>query len=223
MKEGISLKRKYPIVTPDSLRRFLHTNKAFYDLHVKKNMGYTDTNGSVYNGTVNNFGGEILLESRKLLLNKPNIDKINVSSKFQYYFDIKYAGDVSTYEQQNMMICTLKENVFINNHTWQLKFSWQSRPISELKDTIDIGIVHALSKSDGIIVKEKFYQTTEDVILIKDGVEIQLPFSQNGNNTYFIHASNMNYRSAEETSIQGTGSGLGLIRRNWMYNSRIDK
>lgn len=190
MKEGISLKRKYPIVTPDSLRRFLHTNKAFYDLHVKKNMGYTDTNGSVYNGTVNNFGGEILLESRKLLLNKPNIDKINVSSKFQYYFDIKYAGDVSTYEQQNMMICTLKENVFINNHTWQLKFSWQSRPISELGDTINIGIVHALSKSDGIIVKEKFYQTTEDVILIKDGVEIQLPFSQNGNNTYFIHASN---------------------------------
>ena len=129
MKEGNVLKRKYPITTPDTLRRVLHANKAFFDTHVKKNEGYVDTNGSVYNGTVENFGGELLLESRKLLLNKPSIDKIKVSSEFLQYFDIKYAGDVSTYEQQNLIICTLKEKVFTDNHTWQITLPYDSPPI----------------------------------------------------------------------------------------------
>jgi hypothetical protein len=162
---------------------------------VKKNNGYVDTNGSVYNGTVNNFGGELLLESRKLFLNKPNIDKINVSSEFLYYFDIKYAGDVSTYEQQNLIICTLKENVFTDNHTWKLKFPCDSRPRKiSLPDTnknnIDLGIVHSLSKSDGIICRESFFQTDKDVVIVKDGVEIPLKFSKYGNNTIYARPRN---------------------------------
>lgn len=195
MKEGNVLKRKYPIVTPDTLRRFLHVNKALYDTYVKKNVGYTDTNGSTYNGTVNNFGGELLLESRKLLLNKPSISKVNVSSEFLYYFDIKYAGDVSTYEQQNLIICTLREDVFTDNHTWKIKFPCDSRP-EQLpdpqydRDTIDLGIVHSLSKSDGIICKEAFFQTDKDVVIIKDGVEIPLKFSEVGNNTIYVRPWN---------------------------------
>lgn len=189
------MKRKYPIVTPDTLRKFLHTNKAFFDTYVKKNNGYVDTNGSVYNGTVNNFGGELLLESRKLFLNKPNIDKINVSSEFLYYFDIKYAGDVSTYEQQNLIICTLKENVFTDNHTWRLKFPCDSRPRKmplpyTNKNNIDLGIVHSLSKSDNIICREAFFQTDKDVIIVKDGVEIPLKFSEYGNNTIYARPWN---------------------------------
>lgn len=189
------MKRKYPIVTPDTLRKFLHTNKAFFDTYVKKNNGYVDTNGSVYNGTVNNFGGELLLESRKLFLNKPNIDKINVSSEFLYYFDIKYAGDVSTYEQQNLIICTLKENVFTDNHTWRLKFPCDSRPRKmplpyTNKNNIDLGIVHSLSKSDNIICREAFFQTDKDVVIVKDGVEIPLKFSEYGNNTIYARPWN---------------------------------
>lgn len=189
------MKRKYPIVTPDTLRKFLHTNKAFFDTYVKKNNGYVDTNGSVYNGTVNNFGGELLLESRKLFLNKPNIDKINVSSEFLYYFDINYAGDVSTYEQQNLIICTLKENVFTDNHTWKLKFPCDSRPRKmslpdENENNIDLGIVHSLSKSDNIICRESFFQTDEDVVIVKDGVEIPLKFSKYGSNTIYAKPLN---------------------------------
>lgn len=189
------MKRKYPVVTPDTIRSFLHVNKAFFDTYVKKNNGYIDTNGSVYNGTVNNFGGELLVESRKLLLNKPSIDKINVSSEFLYYFDIKYAGDVSTYEQQNLIICTLKENVFTDNHTWKLKFPCVSRPKKETlpavnEDTVDLGIVHSLSKSDNIICRESFYQTDEDIVIVKDGVDISISFSEHGNNTIYVRNYN---------------------------------
>lgn len=181
------MKRKYPVVTPDTLRSFLHTNKAFFDLYVKKNNGYVDSNGSVYNGTVNNFGGELLVESRKLLLNKPNIDKIKVSSEFLYYFDITYAGDVNTYEHQNLIICTLKENVFTDNHTWQIKLPCESRPMDQSLDTIDLGMIHSLTKSDPIICKEKFYQTNEDIVIVKDGVDIPIKFSDSeiGHNTIY--------------------------------------
>ena len=227
MKEGNVLKRKYPITTPDTLRRVLHANKAFFDTHVKKNEGYVDINGSVYNGTVENFGGELLLESRKLLLNKPSIDKIKVSSEFLQYFDITYAGDVSTYEQQNLIICTLKEDVFTDNHTWQIKLPCDSRPIPRLltpypQDTIDLGMIHSLSKSDSIISRENFYQTDKDVVIIKDGVDIPLKFSEDGNNTIYArywYCDKQMYTDIPNPDVPTNNYIIGIKSMNNMTNS----
>ena len=59
-----NLVKKTPIASPDTLRAFLQTSKRFYGLHTARNIGYTDINGLQYSGTVENFGSEMLLETR---------------------------------------------------------------------------------------------------------------------------------------------------------------
>ena len=41
-----------PFVGPDSLRHVTRLMKNLYDLHTKRYCGYTDINGSQYEGTV---------------------------------------------------------------------------------------------------------------------------------------------------------------------------
>ena len=64
-------KRYEQLISPDSLRKTTQLMKNHFDSYTKKNYSYQDINGLHYNGTVENFGSEILIESRKMKLDKP--------------------------------------------------------------------------------------------------------------------------------------------------------
>ena len=78
-------------VGPDSLRKTTQLLKNLYDLHTKRYCGYEDINGSQYAGTVENFGSEMLLEARKMLMDKPSLKNIFIENSFDFYFDIQYS------------------------------------------------------------------------------------------------------------------------------------
>ena len=58
------MKQDTSMLTPDGLRKTLQLNNSFFDTHTKKNFGRGDINGSEFSGTVENFGFEMLMETR---------------------------------------------------------------------------------------------------------------------------------------------------------------
>ena len=71
-------------MSPDSLRKATQLLKNMYDLHTKRYCGYEDINGCQYVGTVENFGSEMLFETRKLLMNKPPLKNIFIENTFDF-------------------------------------------------------------------------------------------------------------------------------------------
>ena len=112
----INQTRFTPYATPDTLRQFTYLSKSLYDSYTKKNCGYEDINGSYYNGTVENWGSEMLLESRKILLDKPSLKNIFIENTFDFYFDIQYSEYINTYDQQNMLCAVLRKDVLLSNN-----------------------------------------------------------------------------------------------------------
>ena len=111
-----------PFVGPDSLRAVTHLMKALFENQTPRSYGHEDVEGSYYEGTVENWGAELLTESRKLLLDKPSLKSILIENTFDYYFDVKYSGFVNTYDQQNLLCALLKKDVLLSNRTYKLKF-----------------------------------------------------------------------------------------------------
>lgn len=116
------MKQDTPILTPDGLRKTLQVNNSFFETHTKKNFGREDINGSQFSGTVENFGFEMLLESRKHKLEKPSLKNLFVDNKMDYYFDIQYSKMIETYDQQGLLEAVLKKDVFLSNKIYQLRF-----------------------------------------------------------------------------------------------------
>lgn len=116
------MKQDTPILTPDGLRKMLQMNNSFFETHTKKNFGREDINGSQFSGTVENFGFEMLMESRKHKLEKPSLKNLFVDNKMNYYFDIQYSKMIETYEQQGLLEAVLKKDVFLSNKIYQLRF-----------------------------------------------------------------------------------------------------
>lgn len=117
-----TIRETSPMITPDSLRKINQTNKAFYEMHTKKNFGRTDVLGSQYSGTVENFGFEMLLEARKQKMEKPSLEGIFEINNYKYYFDLQYSNMIETYEQQGMLEAVLKKDVFLSNKEYRIKF-----------------------------------------------------------------------------------------------------
>ena len=78
-------------ITPDSLRKILNSLKNLYESHTKKYYGKTDTEGAQYAGTVENFGSEILMESRKMHMDKPPMMNLFLKNTVSQYFDLEYS------------------------------------------------------------------------------------------------------------------------------------
>lgn len=116
------IKETSPIITPDTLRKINQLNRAFYDTHTKKNFGRTDTWGSQYSGTIENFGFESLLETRKLKMEKPSLEGVFGINTFKNYFDLRYSNMIETYDQQTMIEAVLKKDTFLPNKEYTLKF-----------------------------------------------------------------------------------------------------
>lgn len=173
-----------PVIGPDSLRELTRLMKALYDSHTKKYYGYEDINGSHYVGTVENFGPEMLFESRKILMDKPSLKNIFIENTFDFYFDIQYSGIVDTYDQQNMLCAVLKKDVLLSNKTYQIRF-----------DNIRvIDIPRAMSWSDPNVIRDSYIHTkTPPKLVITnednsiDEIELLLTDEGNSDTDYYFH------------------------------------
>jgi len=166
-----SAKEYTTFVSPDSLRQFLSLQKKFYDLHTKKNMGYTDIKGVKYSGIVENYGLEQLFESRKLLLNKPPITNLIFGNDFSYHFDFQYADCIDTYNLQSLISATLKEDVFLSNKEYRIRFDDFEIPhktVLRSESTSDPD-VHRF-----VMISTK---TAPTLIITENGVDIEIPLT----------------------------------------------
>ena len=106
--------RSSPYVSPDTVRQKLHLDQSLYELHTKRYFGREDINGLQYVGTVENFGSEMLLETRKLRMLRPPLNDIICNQYMQKYFRLEYADEIDTYNQQNLIACILKKDVLLS-------------------------------------------------------------------------------------------------------------
>lgn len=147
-----------PFVTPDSMRKTLNLLKNFYDSHTKKNYGYEDICGTQYSGVVENFGSELYIESRKLLMNNPSLENVFVHNTFDFYFDIQFSKCINTYDQQLMLVALLSKDVFIsNNYSYHIRFD----------NVYEQRVLRSESWSDPDVYIDRFYTTTTPPTLIK--------------------------------------------------------
>lgn len=144
-----------PIPSPDSIRKMLQLLKSFYDGYTYTNMNHVDSDGLQYNGTVENFGSEIYVESRKMMMDKAPIELVFPDNTFSFYFDIMYSELINTYEQQNMFVATLKDDVLRNNCSYRLIFS----------DCVGNNILRSESWSDPDVYRDHFINTTTPPVL----------------------------------------------------------
>jgi len=174
-----------PYMSPDSLRRKTQLLKNLIDLHTKKYCGYEDINGSQYEGTVENFGAELLLETRKILLDKPSLKNVSIENTFDFYFDIQYTELIDTYDQQNMLCAVLRKDSLLNR-----KMRIQFGEITKIR------IPRSDSWSDPIVYSDDTYVKTTIpptiTILDQDNnfVEnhtLKLTDITGGQTTYFFH------------------------------------
>ena len=112
-----------PFVGPDSLRQTTHLLKNLYDVHTKRYCGYKDINGSQYEGTLENWGSEMLLESRKMLMDKPALENIFIENTLDFYFDIQYSNIIDNDNQQNMLCGVLRKDVLLSNRQYSITFN----------------------------------------------------------------------------------------------------
>ena len=169
LKGGIDvsdvLRMLTPQASPDSLRALLHASKNFYNLHTKRYLGYTDIDGLKYVGTFENFGSEMLFETRKLRMNRPPVEVVRPSEYLSYYFDITASNFINTYNQQNMIAAVLKKDVLLPNHKYTIRFNKVSTAC----------ILRAKAYSNQGVQYSAFQMTYENpIIIIDDETEVEL-------------------------------------------------
>lgn len=173
-----------PFVGPDSLRQTTHLLKNLYDVHTKRYCGYTDINGSQYEGTLENWGSEMLLESRKLLMDRPALENIFIENTLDFYFDIQYSGIIDNYSQQNMLCGVLKPDTLLSNRQYSIIFN-------------DIELVRyprSESYSDPAVYVDEYIHTTTNPILrvikpggIIDDIPLKLTDESGAITHYYFH------------------------------------
>ena len=173
-----------PFVGMDALRAFNKINKSLFDVHTKRYSGFTDEYGIQYAGTVENFGSELLLEPRKLLMDKLPIGDIFTKNTMSFYFDIDYSGYVNTYDQQNMLCATLKKDALLSNKEYKVYF----------ENVEKVYIPRSRSSSAPDVYRDAFYVTTTPPKMIiynedETSSEVDLILTDNTNNDskYYFH------------------------------------
>ena len=170
-----------PIVSPDSIRASLNFLKAFNETHTKRFCSREDADGCKYIGTTENFGDEILIESRKLKMEKPSLKRLFKKNTFEDYFDIDFSDLMESYYQQNMLIALLKKDVLIKGSEYILKFEGCTKEeVIRSKNYKD---------SDDVAESETFYTTTTPPTLVINELEevpLELTFGDESENTVYM-------------------------------------
>lgn len=180
-----------PFMTPDTIRAFNKFLKKFADQHTKRYQGYEDIEGSKYVGTVENFGDEILIESRKMLMDKPSLKQMFKINNLTKYFDIAFSDLTDTYTQQNMMVALLKENSLKSYYSYAIKFSTCTKTV--VIRSKSWGSKTSNDKSE--VIKDTFYVTsTPPELIIRDNknnvidtIKLTLSIEDWTTTTYMAH------------------------------------
>ena len=102
--------RKTPYVSPDTLRAKLHMDQKLFNAHTS-NTAFHEHSNQTYNVShIENWGAEMLLETRKMKMNRPPLGDIHLNPRFEEYFELRYDDNINTYEQENAIMCLLKAN-----------------------------------------------------------------------------------------------------------------
>ena len=97
---------RIPYISPDSLRKFLKLSNDVYDSHTKENIDVIGSDHMRFSGTVENFGSEILTDSRRLATSKPEIlNDLYVSNNLEFFFDCEWSKLMPVYEQEQIIEC----------------------------------------------------------------------------------------------------------------------
>ena len=156
------------IMTPDTLRAMNNSNKNLYDTCVKREYNFKELSQNLqYSGTVENFGSEVLIESRKLnekyILPESVFSKDVVVANVKQFFEPVWSPLTPTTEQCPIVQCLLKD-VFLDNHVYTLC----------IEDAQLVCFPRSDSTSDPNVHKSFFYickykgQSLYDNILFKD-------------------------------------------------------
>ena len=177
-----------PHLSPDSFRMSQQMLKQYYDQHVKRSVGYKDMDGLPYVGITENFGSEMLVETRKMRLKRPPLDWVHLNSTFQQYFDLQYADFINTYDQQNLIMACVIPNTMIDlgsQETYRVKFT----NVQELK------VIRAAADGDETSVVDTFLKTFDNPVLLIDDVEYPLYVNDQSNAehnvTYYFALNHM--------------------------------
>lgn len=139
---------RIPYISPDTLRKTLKLSNDVYDSHTKKNIDVIGSDHMRFSGTVENFGSEILAESRRLATSRPEIlNDFYVSNNLEFFFDCEWSRLMPVYEQEQVIECKLKPNVLLNNKTYTLMFL----------DPEEVYVLRSQSTSDPDVHKQNFY------------------------------------------------------------------
>lgn len=114
--------RKYPFVSPDTMRAKLHTDKNLFNGYTKKSFGTEARNGTKYVGDIQNWGSEMLLESRNMRLNRPPLGDIYPCDILKTYFEMTYDDNVNSYDQENALMFLLRKNALYHKKIY-IKFT----------------------------------------------------------------------------------------------------
>ena len=160
-------KRYEYYLSPDGVRKLSQLMKNHFDGYPSKDKLYNDSNGLQYNGSVYNFGSEILMETNKLKMTRPPIRNLSYGKDTTFYFDIKYSNIINTYEQQNMLCCFLKKDVLVASHKYYIAFNNVTEFFVIRSTNTSAGNTFNPSKGNTVIFKDIFYKTTDFPILIE--------------------------------------------------------
>lgn len=180
-------KEYMPYVGPDALRQTTHLMDSFFKLHTDRYYGHQDIDGSQYEGTVENWGSEMLLESRKMYMTDPPIKNLFIENTLDYYFEIKHSHLIDTYNQQNMLVAVLRKDVLLSDRSYILKYENVERFVVPRAKAAPI-------QENSKVYEDTFYHTTTPPTLVisKQGEpeeEIVLKLSDDVSSTthYYFH------------------------------------
>lgn len=165
-----------PILGPDGVRKILRANKNLFNSYTKKNYDVTNQGEITNVGTVENFGSELLLESRKLGNERLDFYKNNLTSEFKFYFDPVWSPLTPTDFQRTILQCLLKKNVFLEDCTYDLVFN----------DIRERYILRSDSTSDPYVKKNKFYESSDVYLKIVDGNNVEKHVKITNNASFVI-------------------------------------
>lgn len=215
-----------PLSSPDTLRKTLKLLNRFYSGYTDKFKGYTDLNGYKYNGTVENFGSEMLIEARKLLMDKPPIELVFPGNTFNFYFNISYSELINTYEQQNMFVATLKDDVLRSNCVYKIIFrNCQKKYVLRSESYSDPDVFHDLYYMTStkpelqITLPNGDIETVELMVSNNDTYDIMYSFNSNKTNESLIESFNENTGVLTLREITYRDINIPLI---WIYSDAFN-
>ena len=181
--------RRYPMMTPDSLRAKTHIDKKFFGTFLSRSFMRTHTNGTKYVGTMENWGSEMLLESHKLKMRYTPFQALKFSPAVKRYFDLHYGDSLDSLHQPTPILCCLKKDSIPPFETCYIQF----------EDCVKDVILRAPSTTEKNPTIQTVFRTTTPPKFVIDGdvlppsqLTMMDPIDPDGEVLYFFNTTTPN-------------------------------